>query len=210
MLRLLNHSKGLKVGKWIVSEKKKPSDKQPSGQTNYTKHQTEDKCTARFATNTISIFNVWTSHCCSGEKQQAALQPSSARWDVTGLSRASAAASYLASPASSSTADREEWLVLMNWTHEQANSHYGMWSVVSEQGTLTREKNHLITEIRKCGDTSSSFILISFSVSTSGVESGRMGMGLSIRLSWASLLKRRSSRRRERGEVTRASFYWNL
>lgn len=52
MLRLLNHSEGLKVGKRIVSEKKNPSDKQPSRQTNYTKHQTEDKSTARVATNT--------------------------------------------------------------------------------------------------------------------------------------------------------------
>lgn len=36
--------------------------------------------------------------------------------------------------------------------------------------------------------TSSSFILMSFSVSASGVGSGRMGMGLSMRLSWVSLL----------------------
>lgn len=48
--------------------------------------------------------------------------------------------------------------------------------------------------------TSSSFILISFSVSTSGVDSGRMGIGLSIRLSWASLL-----RDEENGEKTSAS-----
>ena len=54
---------------------------------------------------------------------------------------------------------------------------------------------------KKLIHTSSSFILMSFSVSTSGVESGRMGMGLSIRLSWASLLKtrRRTTRRRRRG-----------
>lgn len=48
--------------------------------------------------------------------------------------------------------------------------------------------------------TSSSFILISFSVSTSGVDSGRMGIGLSIRLSWASLLGDE-----ENGEKTSAS-----
>lgn len=55
MLRLLNHSERLKVGKRVVSEKKnqkKPSDGQTFRQTNYTKHQTEDKCTARVATNT--------------------------------------------------------------------------------------------------------------------------------------------------------------
>lgn len=55
MLRLLNHSEGLKEGKRRVSEtkrkKKKRSDKQPSRQTNYTKHQTEGKCTARVATS---------------------------------------------------------------------------------------------------------------------------------------------------------------
>lgn len=47
MLRLLNHSEGLKMR---VSETKKHnkkcSDKQPSRQTNYTEHQTGEKCTA--------------------------------------------------------------------------------------------------------------------------------------------------------------------
>lgn len=50
---------------------------------------------------------------------------------------------------------------------------------------------------------------MSFSVSTSGVESGRMGMGLSIRLSWASLLKRRS-RSGERGEMTQPCFFFKI
>lgn len=60
MLRLLNHSEGAQSGQTdsFRERKKTPSDKQPSGQTNYTKHQTEDKCTARVATNTISMFGV--------------------------------------------------------------------------------------------------------------------------------------------------------
>lgn len=115
MLRLLNHSERLKVGKRVVSEKKKkPSDGQTFRQTNYTKHQTEDKCTARVATNARYPWS--TSEgltVVQGDKQQAALQHSSTPGDITGLYRASAAASYSASPASSSAAGTDEksvWL----------------------------------------------------------------------------------------------------
>lgn len=196
MLRLLNHSKGLKVGKWIASEKKKPSDKQPSRQTNYTKHQTEDKCTARFATKNNHPQHRNVSLYFRGETAGGdAAQLCSARhhWSLSCI-----CCCILFSIS----------CILFNCRQR------GMMSWMSELISITWCDQSCQSKNRKqsvCffADTSSSFILMSFSVSTSGVESGRMGMGLSIRLSWASLLKRRS-RSGERGEMMQPCYFFKL
>lgn len=105
---------------------------------------------------------------------------------LTGPAHASAAAFSEASLAFSATVNLTSIIVNIS---DPINVNVSWKSFYTLSNGLCKQKNNNKVIIWWDGRlTSSSFILISFSVSTSGVDSGRKGTGLSTRLSCVSLL----------------------
>lgn len=186
-------------------------------------HQTEDKCTARVATNTISKFVVRRSHCRSEGRQQVALRHQLCpHWSFSCICCCilfSISCIFLSCRRTEKHSVNRSTAVSLNSKMFLVHMRSQIFQISAEDFNIkgksfffhSWEGNSyamMPPVVYETCCTSSSFILISFSVSRSGVDSGRMGMGLSIRLSWASLLRQKEENRRksEAGKVFLETF----